>query len=97
MRISIKYKSVLFLALLLFIALGASSYLVLQGIAENQQQVYENQLAQQSKTANLYIRQDYAKTTQIEIEPFMRSRGYELARQIGQMAGTQVVIYDMKG
>ncbi|MDF2593296.1 MAG: histidine kinase, partial [Clostridia bacterium] len=32
-----------------------------------------------------------------EIEPFMRSRGYELARQIGQMAGTQVVIYDMKG
>lgn len=96
MRISIKYKAVLFLALLLFLAVGASSYLVLQGIAENQQQRYESQLEQQTKTANLYIRQDYAKTTEIKIEPFMKSKGYELARQIGQITGTQVVIYDMK-
>jgi two-component system, OmpR family, phosphate regulon sensor histidine kinase PhoR len=97
MRISIKYKAVLFLAFLLFLALGVSSYLVLQGIAQNQQQRYESQLVQQTKTANLYIRQDYAKTTDVEIEPFMKSRGYDLARQIGQMTGTQVVIYDLKG
>lgn len=97
MTISIKYKSILFLALLLLVAVGAPSYLVLQGIAENQQQGYESQLAQQTQIANLYIRQDYAKTTKIEIEPYMKSSGYELGRQIGQMTGTQVVIYDMKG
>lgn len=97
MRTSIKYKAVLFLALLLMLTLGISSYLVLQGIAENQQQRYESQLAQETQIANLYIRQDYAKTRDVSVDSFMKNRGYELARQISQMTGTHVVIYDLSG
>ncbi|MDF2530885.1 MAG: histidine kinase [Clostridia bacterium] len=97
MRTSIKYKAVLFLALLLILTLGISSYLVLRGIATNQQQRYESQLAQQTQLANLYIRQDYAKTTDTAIDAFMRGKGYELTRQIGQLTATHVKLYDMRG
>jgi signal transduction histidine kinase len=96
MRTSIKYKAALFLALLLILALGISSYLVLRGIATNQQQRYESQLAQQAQLANLYIRQDYAKTTDSAIDAFLKNKGYELTRQIGQLTGTHVILYDMR-
>jgi len=97
MRTSIKYKAAIFLALLLMLTLIISSYLVLQGIAQNQQQRYESLLYRDSQLANLYITQDYAKTVEISRETFFVHRAYELARQIGQMTGTHVMLYDLEG
>lgn len=97
MKTSIRYKAVLFLALLLLLTLGVSSYLVLQGIAQNQRQNYEEGLAQQTQIANLYIRQDYAKTKDMTADNFLKNKGYELTRQVGQLTGTQVVIYNLEG
>lgn len=97
MKISIKYKASIFLALLLMMTLIISSYLVLQGIAQNQQQRYEDLLSQQSQIGNLYIRQSYAETVEISMELFLKGMGFDLARQIGQLTGTHVVLYDMQG
>lgn len=97
MKTSIKYKSAIFLALLLMLALSVSSLLVLQGIAANQQRSYERLLSRQADIAGIYMLQDYAKTDYENPEAYLRSRGYELARQIGKLTATQVVIYDMSG
>lgn len=97
MKIGIKYKSVIFLALLLLLALGITGYLVLQGIEQNQRQDYETQLAQEANTAVLYLRQAYAKSSGETEEEFLKRTGYQQTQQIGQMMDTQVVLYDMTG
>jgi two-component system phosphate regulon sensor histidine kinase PhoR len=97
MKIGIKYKSVIFLALLLLMALGISGYMVLQGIEQNQRQAYEEQLAQEANTALLYLQQAYAKSGGESVPEFLKRTGYQLAQQIGQMVDTHVVLYDMEG
>ncbi len=100
MKMSIKVKSSIFLAVLLLLTVGILSYMVLKGIQQNQQKTQEEFLAQQSKIANLYIRQNYlishAEGMQTA-DRFMEQKGQEMAFELGLMSGMHVVIYDRMG
>lgn len=81
MRISIKLKFSLFLAVLLILALGVLSYFVLQGVEKNQLTQTEVYLAQHVKTVNLRVKQTYYTGTRMEPQIFMRQRGRGLATE----------------
>ncbi|PAB60052.1 sensor histidine kinase [Anaeromicrobium sediminis] len=97
MKISIKLKSSIFLALLLFITVSLLSYLVLKGIERDQQKQYEEHLAQQTKIANIYVRQIYLMGSIKEPRAFLKEKGNQIASQLDLMSGMQVSIYDMSG
>ena len=97
MKISIRTKSNLFLAALLLLTVSMLSLLVLNEVKKEQKRHYESQLSQQAKVANLYIRQIYALDSDIENKEFLKSKGAELARQVGMLSGMQVILYDMEG
>lgn len=97
MRISIKLKSGAVLAGLLLLTVLVLSLLVLQGVRQNQQEQYENFLAQQSRTANLYLRQQYLTGERVELDRFLQSRGTSLAVNLGGLSGLPVVLYDGSG
>lgn len=97
MKTSIKLKSIIFLGVLLSLTLASTSIIVLSGIEANQQNRYENLLAQQARTANLYLIQDYAAQSNLTPQAYLTERGYVAARQISQLVGTQVIFYNMTG
>lgn len=97
MKTSIKFKSVLFLGVLLALALASTGIIVLRGIEVNQQQRYEALLSQQGRIASLYLQQGYAEQNPSNTDEYLKGRGYTAARQISQLIGTHVVIYDMTG
>lgn len=73
------------------------SLTVLKGIRENQQRQYEELLAQQSKTINLLIRQQYLMANQTTPEQFILDRAGYLATNSGALVGLPVKIYDRQG
>lgn len=97
MRVSIKIKSTMFLATLLLLTVSILSILVLRGIKSNQQKHYEDFLEQQSKIANLYLRQSYLTENSVEVEEFLHKKGQELSRQLAVTSGMHVILYDMAG
>ncbi len=96
MRISIKIKSSLFLAILLLLTVSILSMLVLSGIRNNQKKDYETYLAQQAKFANTYIRQMYL-TESKDTEQFLQRNAQQLAFALNSINGMHTVIYDMDG
>lgn len=97
MKTSIKLKSILFLGILLSLTLASTSIIVLRGIEGDQQNRYESLLSQQARIANLYLNQDYAAQRNLTPQAYLAERGYAVARQISQLVGTQVVLYDAEG
>ncbi|WP_283657773.1 hypothetical protein [Paenibacillus sp. RC343] len=97
MRISIKLKFSLFLAVLLILALGVLSYFVLQGVEKNQLTQTEVYLAQHVKTVNLRVKQTYYTGTRMEPQIFMRQRGRGLATELAGFTGLGVTLYDAQG
>jgi two-component system, OmpR family, phosphate regulon sensor histidine kinase PhoR len=97
MRNSIKTKSAAFLGTLLLLTVSVLSYLVLNGIKNNQQKNYENLLSQQAKLANLYVNQAFAAENYLKADVFLKSRGQEIAKQIGLFSSMHVILYNMKG
>lgn len=97
MRVSIKLKSSMFLAVLLLLTVSILSILVLQGIKNNQQKHYEDFLDQQSKIANLYLRQSYLTENSLEVKEFFHKNGQELSRQLSITSGMHVILYDTEG
>lgn len=97
MRISIKIKFSIFLALLLLFTVSLLSLLVLEGIKKDQQVQYEEFLTQQSRTANLYFIQTSLTESAVTPSAFLASKGKELAEQLGTVSGQLVVLYDEKG
>ncbi|GGI15325.1 sensor histidine kinase [Gottfriedia solisilvae] len=97
MRSSIKVKSSLFLAILLIGTVFGLSLLILQGIHENQKKQTEDMLAQQSKLANVYVKQVYLSQTSENPNDFFKRYGFEIARQIGIISSLHVTIYNMSG
>ncbi|AET59939.1 two-component sensor histidine kinase PhoR [Paenibacillus terrae HPL-003] len=97
MKISIKLKFSLFLAVLLILALGVLSYLVLQGVEKNQLTQTEVYLAQHVKTVNLRVKQTYYTGTRMEPQIFMRQRGRGLATELAGFTGLGVTLYDAQG
>ncbi|MEC0172184.1 HAMP domain-containing sensor histidine kinase [Paenibacillus graminis] len=97
MRISIKLKFSLFLAVLLILSVSILSYFVLRGVGRNQQAQTENALAQHVKTVNLRVKQTYYTGTRLTPQEFMRQRGKALAAELSGFTGLQVTLYDTKG
>lgn len=97
MQISIRTKSNLFLAGLLLLTVSTLSLFVLSEIKKDQQIHYETQLNHQTKVATLYIHQSFALLSGMDTKVFLKSKGPELAHQIGMLSDMQVILYDMDG
>lgn len=98
MRVSLKLKISLALAVLLLLTVGVLSKFVLLGIERYQVQRLEKNLLQQSKMAQQYISQNYL--TGDERTPpanFMQQSGQRLAMYIAMLSGMEVVLSDAKG
>lgn len=97
MRISIKLKFSLFLAVLLILAVSVLSYFVLQGVARNQQLQAEDYLDQHVKTVNLRVKQTYYTGARLKPQAFMQQRGRSLAVELAGFTGLEVTLYDAAG
>lgn len=97
MRISIKIKFSVFLAVLLLLTVTILSILVLDGIKKDQQTQYEAFLSQQARTTNLYFNQLSFGEPFVLAEDFLTSGGNELAKQLSRVSGQITVLYDKEG
>lgn len=97
MRISIKLKFSLFLAVLLILAVSVLSYIVLRGVERNQQAQMESVLSQHVKTVNLRVKQTYYTGTRLAPQDFMKQRGRALAVELAGFTGLEVTLYDAEG
>jgi signal transduction histidine kinase len=96
-KISIKIKFSLFLAVLLLLVVIFLSLLVLRGIKSNQQNQYEQYLAQQAKTANTYFIQRLLSEENKVPQSFLSLKGREFAEQLEAISGLSLVLYDRQG
>lgn len=97
MKISIKVKSSVFLAILLLATVSILSVLVLQGIQKNQKQQYEEYLLQQGEIASNYVKQTYLMESIKDSEEFLKERSKELVKRFEMMNGMHVILYNMSG
>ncbi|MCY6372231.1 sensor histidine kinase [Clostridium ganghwense] len=97
MKVSIKIKSSVFLAILLLLTVSILSILVLSGIRNNQKKDYETYLAQQVKIANTYIKQIYLTESIEDSGQFLQKSGSKLVSQLNSINGMHTAIYDMNG
>ncbi len=97
MRISIKLKFSLFLAVLLLLVVAILSILVLRGIRDNQKDQYEQYLSQQAKTANTYLLQRILSEDNKLPEAFLKDKGQSFAEQLEAISGLSLVIYNING
>ncbi|WP_432401878.1 ATP-binding protein [Wukongibacter sp. M2B1] len=97
MRISIKIKFSIFLAVLLILVVIILSLLVLEGIKKDQRVQYEQYLAQQAQIANLYFIQTILSESNKEPQDFLTSKGIEFSEQLELISGQLVVLYDRNG
>lgn len=96
MKASIKVKYSIFLAILLISTLSILSFLVLNGIKNNQKNDYESNLAQQAKFANTYIRQMYLEQSK-DTNQFLKRNAQQLVFELSSINGMNTAIYDMTG
>ncbi|WP_238650673.1 sensor histidine kinase [Paenibacillus piscarius] len=97
MRISIKLKFSLFLAVLLILAVGVLSYFVLRGVERNELSQTERILAQHVTTVNLRVKQTYYTGARLTPQAFMEQRGKALAAELAGFTGLEVTLYDSQG
>lgn len=97
MRLSIKIKFSVFLAVLLLLTVTILSILVLDGIKNDQQVQYEAYLSQQARTTNLYVNQLSLSEPFVMPETFLISGGNKLAKQLSKVSGQLTVLYDTGG
>jgi signal transduction histidine kinase len=96
-KISIKIKFSIFLAALLLLTVFVLSLLVLRGITINQEELYEQYLARQTETANVYFMQTILADSNKAPQIFLNSKGVEFAEQLELLTGQSVVMYDRNG
>jgi two-component system phosphate regulon sensor histidine kinase PhoR len=97
MKLSIKIKFSVFLAVLLLLTVTILSVLVLDGIKKDQQVQYEAYLSQQARTTNLYVNQLSLSEPFVMPETFLISGGNKLAKQLSKVNGQLTVLYDTSG
>ncbi|MFB9277908.1 sensor histidine kinase [Cohnella cellulosilytica] len=95
--VSIKVKFSLFLALLLLLTVFVLSLLVLKGIKDDQRTRIEQELLQQTRLANLSIKQAYQTSPPIEAQQFLRARGQQFSMDLAVYSGLHVALYDKDG
>jgi two-component system, OmpR family, phosphate regulon sensor histidine kinase PhoR len=94
---SIKFKYSLFLAFLLVITILLTSVVVLKGIRDNQRDSLEKELLQQTRVANLSVKQAYLTSSPVDPQLFLHNRGQQLAMDLAFYTGLHVVLYDKTG
>ncbi|MCY1713653.1 sensor histidine kinase [Caproiciproducens galactitolivorans] len=98
MKISIKVKLSVFLAIMLLAAVGLLSIMVLRGIQNNQKQQYEEYLTQQGEAANNYIKKTYLMQTAVSnVREYLSARSQALAKELELMSGMEVALFDGTG
>ncbi|MFF2483631.1 sensor histidine kinase [Paenibacillus sp. NPDC058071] len=98
MRLSLKWKMGLVLAVLLILTVAVLSELVLRGIEQNQQQRMEEQLEKQSQVAAQYVRQNYMTGDErLSAEGFMGQSGRRMALYLAMLSGMPTALYDSTG
>ena len=97
MRISIRIKHSIFLALLLSLTIFVLSILVLNGIRNEHRLQYEDILASYGSTSNLYVNELYLSKGIDSYRKFLRDNGEELVDYINRLINRPVVIYDLEG
>lgn len=97
MRISIKLKTSVFLAVLLLLTVVVMSLLVLRGIQNNQRTQVEQLLAQQASTANTYLYQSLTAQSNKVPETFIASKGADFGKKLEDISGLTVELYDAEG
>ncbi|WP_053955444.1 sensor histidine kinase [Inediibacterium massiliense] len=97
MKASIKIKWAIFIILLLIFNLFIISFFMLKGIEKNQRQSYEAFLKDNSKTANLYIREKFLSSNYKDYEKFYTENAQEIRLNLGRILDLYISFYDMKG
>lgn len=97
MKISIKQKFTVFIILLLIFNLFIISTLTLRGIKDNQRVSYEAFLKDNSKTANLFIRQKFYLSKYENFEYFYKDKARELSIELGSLLNLNTILYDKDG
>ena len=97
MKVSIKIKFSMFLAVLLLLVVSFLSLLVLRGIKSNQENQYEQYLAGQAKAANTYFIQRILSEENKVPQTFLLVKGREFAEQLELISGLPLVLYDKQG
>lgn len=97
MKISIRTKLSVFLAVLLILTVWMLSIFVLHGIKKNQQREQESYLAQQTKVANMYIRDFYYAKNSKNLKEFLQNNSENIAKQLDTIMGMNIAIYDVSG
>lgn len=96
-RIGLKGKVALLLALLLASVLIVLSTLVLAGIREDQRSRLEQSFAHEAATANLRVRQQFLTGTRVTPERFMQQSGQRLSVDLGAQSGMAITLYQADG
>lgn len=97
MRNSIKFKFSIFFGALLLLTVFVLSMLVLSGIKKNQYEQYEQYLARQAQTANIYFLQTILSETNKVPNTFLITKGKEFTKKLEQLYGQAITLYDSKG
>lgn len=97
MKIGIKAKSSVFLAILILSTISILSVLILHGIQDNQKQQYEDYLIQQGEIASNYVKQIYLIESVKDSGELLKERSLEFVKQFEMMSGMHVILYDMAG
>ncbi len=97
MRISIKVKWTIFIILLLILNLLIISFFMLKGIEKNQKDSYEAFLKDNSKTANLYIRERFLSSNEKNFEKFYIENGEDIVFDLQRILDVYSALYDKKG
>lgn len=97
MRTKIKVKFSFFLCILLLLTVLILSVTVLNGIKANQKVQYEEYLAQQAQTANIYFLQTLLQEENKVPQTFLTSNGKRFEEQLELISGQSVTLYNNNG
>lgn len=97
MKVSIKVKFSIFLAIILLLTVSILSTLVLRGIKNNQMKEYEIYLANQVKITNNYINQIDSENPTENGEEFLKLNAQKLKYQLDLIHKIDSTIYDIDG
>ncbi|MBF8983608.1 GHKL domain-containing protein [Lutibacter sp. B2] len=97
MKFSIKFKSTIFIALLLLFTVVLLNFMVLNGLEKYQQRQYENYLNNTAKNANLFIQQEIGSNNVVNSKSYLSKNGQEFVMRLNTMTGLNMIMYDFKG
>jgi two-component system, OmpR family, phosphate regulon sensor histidine kinase PhoR len=96
-RFGLKWKAAVFLATLLATVLAVLSFLVLAGIRDDQSQRLESELAGETESADIRVRQTWLTSGSSDRIKFMEQNGQSLAVDLGAQSGMAVTLYYLNG